>query len=238
MVNALRKTMISLQKQMQATLDSADPIAHPTAKGDVTESGWSSWMKKYLPSRYSVTSGFVIDCNGNLSDQIDIIVYDRIFSSPIFVNGNPVMVPAESVYAVFEVKQDANAEHIKYARNKAASVRRLERTHATIRHVDGKSQTSNKPILAGILTTRTDVEDYPTLVKKYNPTDSSPDELLNFGCSADGHGFLIEDKGTIFLPEENSLVNFLYRLLTKLQLQGSVAAIDYSKYLETMNSDD
>ena len=71
---------------------------------------------------------------------------------------------------------------------------------------------------------------------KYNPTNADSEIRLDFGCSADGHGFFCDGKTTDFLPSSNSLVNFLYRLLTVLQKQGSVAAIEYDRYLDTINT--
>ena len=60
---------------------------------------------------------------------------------------------AESVYAVFEAKQELTADYIRYAGEKAASVRRLHRTSLSAETIDGPSRA--KPlhhILAGILT--------------------------------------------------------------------------------------
>lgn len=236
MVNPLCDLADKLQKQMAAKLEVAEPIYHSGMRGDSYENCWINWMKTYLPSRYSVTKGKVIDCEGNMSDQIDVIIYDRIFSSPILVEDCPILIPAESVYAVFESKSDLSSGNIRYAQNKAKSVRVLKRTNARIRHIGGESETDNKPILAGILTKKSTIGDYNGEIEKYNPIGSDSEERLDFGCSADGHGFFINDKELDFLPADNSLVNFLYRLLMALQKQGSVAAIEYDRYLDTINT--
>lgn len=46
--------------------------------------------------------------------------------------GAVTIIPAESVYAVFEAKQAANADNLRQAHEKAASVRRLLRLSAPI----------------------------------------------------------------------------------------------------------
>lgn len=62
-------------------------------------------------------------------------------------------VPAESVYAVLEVRQEFNGANVAYAAEKAASVRKLRRTSAPIPHAGGKfDPIVPPPILAGILT--------------------------------------------------------------------------------------
>ena len=234
-MNSLSDIADNLQQEMQVKLQKSDPLDHPGMKGDLSENGWIDWMKDYLPFRYQVTKGKVIDCKGNMSDQIDIIIHDRNFSSPILVQGYPILVPAESVYAVFECKPDVSADNIRYAQEKAESVRKLVRTSANIRHIDGMSKTENKPILAGILTKRVSVKDYETEIIKHNPVDTDPLKRLDLGCSASGYGFFNDGKTLDFLPKDKTLVNFLYKFLTALQSQGSVAGIEYDKYLETIN---
>lgn len=235
-MNPLASIAEKLQKEMESKLALAEPVNHSGMKGDSYEDCWISWMRAYLPSRYSVSKGKVIDCEGHMSDQIDVIIYDRIFSSSILVENGITIVPAESVYAVFESKSDLSSENIRYAQNKAKSVRVLERTKAKIRHLCGDSETENKPILAGILTKKSSIADYNGEIMEYNPVSTDPVIKLDFGCSADGHGFFTDSKNIEFLPANNSLVNFLYRLLTALQKQGSVAAIQYDRYLDTINN--
>lgn len=60
-------------------------------------------------------------------------------------------------YAVFEIKQNLNKDHMEYAQEKAESVRSLIRSSAPIQHAGG--QYKPKPlheILAGVLTTKSD----------------------------------------------------------------------------------
>ena len=70
----------SMQNQMLASLSTQEFIKHPGTKGDATENNWISWMRRFLPKRYAVDKAFVIDSDGNLSDQIDIVIYDKQYS--------------------------------------------------------------------------------------------------------------------------------------------------------------
>ena len=109
-------------------------IIHPGAKGDVSELNWIQWLKDYLPKRYCVDKAFIIDCENNISDQIDVVIYDQQYSPFVFNQDSVIYIPAESVYAVFEVKKELNKEYIEYAEKKAGSVRSLHRTSAPIPH--------------------------------------------------------------------------------------------------------
>ena len=111
-------------------------------------------LRGFVPERYCVDKATVIDSRGGRSDSIDLVVYDRHHSPLVFEQQGFRYVPAEAVYAVFEVKQSLNAEYVAYAANKAASVRRLYRTSVAVTDIHGTTPVK-KPIhiLAGLLTT-------------------------------------------------------------------------------------
>src|SRR5882672_2058572 len=103
---------------------------HPGAKGEAFEREWRLLLRRYLPRRYRVSKGFVVDHRGQMSHEIDVIVFDRHFSPFILDHEGIRVIPAESVYAVMEVKPSLNASTFNYAGRKAASVRKLLRTRA------------------------------------------------------------------------------------------------------------
>lgn len=128
----------SLHKGIEARLTIARAaIGHPGSKGDASEAIWLELLETYLPRRYSVTKGHVCDSQNSFSEQLDVIIYDRQYSPLIFGFEGQKVIPAESVYAVFEAKQIIDANMLEYARNKIASVRRLHRTSLPVPHVGG-----------------------------------------------------------------------------------------------------
>ncbi len=130
-----------------------EAIKHPGTMGAVSEEVWLALLRQYLPKRYAVTSAHVVDSEGNFSDQIDVVVYDRQYSLSLFDFLGANVVPAESVYAVFEAKQEINAANIAYAKDKVASVRRLTRTSVQIPTASGHvAAVPVGHIVGGILT--------------------------------------------------------------------------------------
>src|SRR5690242_12125759 len=122
----LKEVFRGLQDQMEAKLTfNRRLIHHPGAKGTATELEWVSMLSTYLPRRYCADKAFVLDSNGRISDEIDIVIYDRQYSPFILHQNGVAFIPAECVYAVLEVKQTLSRKNIQYAQNKAASVRRL-----------------------------------------------------------------------------------------------------------------
>ena len=73
-------------------------IPHPGTKGAAAELHWLEMLNAYLPKRYQAESAFVLDHQGGLSEQIDIVIYDRQYSPLLFKEGPATYVPAESVY--------------------------------------------------------------------------------------------------------------------------------------------
>ena len=135
---SLSQLLSSLHEDIQHRLSTArKSFKHPGTKGDASEAIWIDMLAQYLPERYQVASAHVVYSTGNFSDQIDAVVFDRQYSPFIFTYEKQLIVPAESVYAVFEAKQTADANLVKYAQDKVASVRSLHRTSLPIPHAGG-----------------------------------------------------------------------------------------------------
>ena len=175
----------TLHTRIQGELQACRVLAHPTDKGDASEDVWLKLMQDYLPQRYRAEKAHVVDSNGKFSEQIDIVIFDRQYTPLIFELRGSMIVPAESVYAVFEVKQTANKAHIEYAQNKINSVRRLTRTSAPITHAGGVyAPQKPKHILGGFLALRSKATK-DTLHKNLSSLPPQyPHGKIDIGCVA------------------------------------------------------
>ena len=195
----LRELFSGLQNQMTAQLNTNRKyITHSGSKGDALENAWIDWLRKYLPNRYSVDKAIVIDSNGDTSDQIDIVIYDNWFTPFIFSQNGFHYIPAEGVYAVFEVKPDIadfskKMTNIEYAGRKIESVRKLKRTTTDIISV-GKLQEPRglTKIVGGILasTKSGEIKNNDTLEKHLKAQTNL--RSLDFGCIADYGSFYVD----------------------------------------------
>ena len=238
------------QQQMLSDFGLASSLNHPVDKGDATEEEWRKWFATYFPHRYKVDKACIIDHEGNCSEQIDVVIYDEHFSPTIFEMNGKKYIPAESVYAVFEVKQELNLEHIQYAQKKIDSVKSLKRTSAPIKTITGYNSCKPNEILGGLLTFKSGWvhENIQQNIKKsILQTTKHKEQQLDFICclsdfacaiqyiAEEGcfHGELIYmlKEVNIITDEENSPLIFTYfKLLRMLQNLGNAPAIDYSKY--------
>lgn len=232
---------MGLQEQMRAKLSlNRKILTHPVAKGDASELEWIDMLSSYLPNRYRTDKAFVIDCQGNVSDQIDIVIYDRHYSPFILKQNGASYIPAESVYAVIEVKPTLNSANISYAARKALSVRKLIRTTAPIVHAGGIIDKPKKPfnILAGILT----INGKCTNTLKEKLSKLPENSFLQFGCSLDHASFWFKNsnnRDVIFekSKQEEALIFFFLNLLSELQQIGTVSAINLKDYIEVLKGE-
>ncbi|CAD5262740.1 MULTISPECIES: DUF6602 domain-containing protein [Halomonadaceae] len=75
-------------------------IDHGPTVGTYRENLLQNSLRKHLPERYHIATGFI----HGFKKQIDLLIYDRIDYAPLFREGDLVIVPQESVRAVIEVK--------------------------------------------------------------------------------------------------------------------------------------
>lgn len=207
-----------LQKQMVAQLNTNKKfIEHPGSKGDALENAWIEWLRTYLPNRYSVDKAIVIDHKGNTSQQIDIVIYDNWFTPFIFSQNGFHYIPAEGVYAVFEVKPDLKGSvkvgnksipYITYAGQKIESVRKLKRTSVDM--INSGAIVTARPltkIIGGILASTNSIKKNSTIVSQLKSIEKLAS--IDIGCVVDYGSFYINYTG----EEEVNSKEFEKRIL-------------------------
>ena len=260
----LKELFGSMQHEMLASLQvNREFISHLGSMGDATEERWIEFLNTYLPDRYDVDKAIVIDAQGNVSDQIDIVVYDNLYTPFIFNKDGFKYVPAESVYAVFEVKQDLEG-NIEYAADKVESVRRLQRTSVDM--VSSGRVTKARlltKIIGGILTTTNSIAKQETIESHLRALKGY--RTLDMGCCVASGSFFVDYEeidverhdysGDIasnradiekvydsrkvttihFSKPEVSLFTFFLQLVSYLKSIGTVGAINVNAYLKAID---
>lgn len=207
----LKELFSGLQSQMISQLSTNRKfITHPGSKGDALENAWIEWLRNYLPNRYSVDKAIIIDHEGNTSHQMDVVIYDNWFTPFIFSQNGFHYIPAEGVYAVFEVKPDINGSatdgknYIQYACEKVESVRILKRTTTTMINsgITMKARPLTK-IIGGILAstnsfTHKDNNTIEKHIKAYSAFKG-----IDIGCIADYGSFFVDYEGEEDTNENN-----------------------------------
>lgn len=233
-IEFLRQAFKLEQDRLLASLRCSDRIVHKGDRGEVNERIFIDFLQSYLPNRYTVDKAMVLDSNGAVSDSIDVVVFDRQYTPILLDSAQHRYVPAEAVYAIFECKPTVNKTYLKYAGEKAASVRQLKRTSIPIPHAGGTYPA--RPlfdIVAGILAIDVEWTDNFGASFKKNHTALVGDERLDCGFAAAGAAFDTFDEGVHTICDgDNALARFAFRLLSKLQSLATVPAVDWMAYAQ------
>lgn len=82
------------------------------AAGNEVEQSVREYFRRMLPAKYYVTHGHLVDMNGSVSPQLDLIVADNFtLPSLMTTKDGTEYVPIETVYAIGEVKSTYYKSH-------------------------------------------------------------------------------------------------------------------------------
>lgn len=213
-------------------------LGHSSAMGEASQNVWIKLFENYLPERYRSRSASIVDSDGNFSDQIDVVIYDRQYSPFLLHADGQVVIPIEAVYAVFEAKQELRIQFVQYAQKKIASVRCLNRTSVKIPTISGVFVKKPQPILGGFLAL--DPGKRTTLAGALLTTlqGDQGDGRLDLGCIAALGTFGCDGADcTTAAEDKHAATSFLLELMSRLQACGTVPAIDYRAYAKWLRRD-
>lgn len=245
-IKFLRKAFASEQVCLKAKLDSSCRITHHGDRGEVNEQFFIDFLRSYLPNRYTVEKAVVIDSNGAVSHSLDAVVFDRQYTPTLLDNDKHRYIPAEAVYAVFECKPKIDKGYLEYASEKVKSVRRLHRTSVDISHAGGTYK-KKEPfhVIGGILASGLGWTD--GLGQHFENANNAlqGDSKIDCGFAASGYCFDTFDDGDLtqsyeytYGPKENALAFFIFRFLSKLQSLGTVTAVDWQAYANSLGGEE
>lgn len=231
-----------VQSEMLAHLAVGEAFEHPTSSGAATEQQWIALLNRYLPQRYRASSAFIVDADGLRSRQIDIAVYDNFYSPLLFPHDSGLHVPAESVYAVFEVKQILTRQWLYDAGKKAASVRALRRTSVGVIAAGSPRPAIRPPhILAGVLAvggvwSGSFERKLPQLLR-----GMPRPQRLDLGCVLRDGAFEVVPRprrrpDVRLSTPHDTLIFFVLRLLERLRAMGTAPAADLMQYVRELPS--
>jgi len=114
-------------QSMSARLEAAlEIIHHNPTRGTLAENLLRDLLSEFLPQRWGVGSGFVVDPAGQCSRQIDILIYDLFGRTPIYRDGSLVVATTRMARVALEIKSQLDADSIPEALTNIASVKMLD----------------------------------------------------------------------------------------------------------------
>lgn len=126
------------------------------SSGDEVEDLIREKISLFLPERFLVKQGHVVNAEGKVSNQLDIIIFDR-FNTPKFFESkdNTVFYPIESVLAIGEIKKTLRPKDlIEFGKKIKYLIEDMKRTLVSNSIYGGKL--NNNSTLSDMINMRTD----------------------------------------------------------------------------------
>ena len=120
--NELKSAVLKLEAEHNKSKN----LNHRGNRGTYRERLLDEILKQFLPKRYGIASGESFDCKGNRSKQLDIAIYDDMFSIS-FPYGESKLIPFESMYGCIEVKSKLDKKTMFESLENIASLKQLYR---------------------------------------------------------------------------------------------------------------
>lgn len=122
-IDAIRKTA----KRIEVEFEMSELVTHNLSKGIAREKIIKDCIRPFLPDAYGIASGECFDINGAVSKQLDVVVYDKLFSYVVPYTDDFIQFPFESVYGNIEVKSNLTGEELCKAVENIKSLKQLIR---------------------------------------------------------------------------------------------------------------
>ena len=115
-------------KQMRSDFEKArKAVNHPGLKGASFEETFRTFLREYLPRSLDVCTGVLVDSNGSVSRQLDVIISDSAKTPIFYRSGDIRVIPVECAYTVIEIKAYLNAKELDSIFQNMESVRNLKK---------------------------------------------------------------------------------------------------------------
>jgi hypothetical protein len=139
--------------RIAAHVEDSKLFTHMGDRGTFREAIISNFLRPFLPECYGLSGGEIFSSDGEQSAQVDIVIYDALFSTVLFRDAEKMLFPAESVFGLIEIKSELDSRDLEVAIDNILSLKRLPRASSDMMDLlpflrlnvgDGLSYTADK----------------------------------------------------------------------------------------------
>jgi len=148
--------MSLIDENMRRDFERASSIKHSGDKGNARENILRKFLKEsgYIPDKFGISDGssHIISSTGHISNQTDLLIYDKLNTPKLISIENIQYFPIESVYGIIEVKSNIDSKDTLYdALNKIKTFKSLRKSHSTAKKFGGMTLQFSSSLGFGIL---------------------------------------------------------------------------------------
>jgi hypothetical protein len=131
----LLQALKNVSKGINKEFEDSKLLEHSGEKGQFREEIIQTFLRPYLPECFGIGTGEVFSSSGETSNQIDIVIYDAIFSNVLFKNKKTSIFPCESVYGEIEIKSNLSIAELELSIVNINSLKKLEREESKMNNI-------------------------------------------------------------------------------------------------------
>ena len=105
--------------------DKHNKLRHPGEFGTYREGIVRDFLQSFLPQRLAIDTGFIVNSLGEVSGQIDLVIYDPSLTPPLESKNRQRFFPVETVIAAGEVKSDMRKKEFKDGLLRLAKIKEM-----------------------------------------------------------------------------------------------------------------
>jgi len=102
-------------------------LLHAGEYGAYREKICQDIIKACIPRKYTVSDGFIINSNNEISSQLDLIIYNENETPLIAINDKEMFFPVETIVGVGEIKSTLSTTELCKALIKLSNTKKLKR---------------------------------------------------------------------------------------------------------------
>lgn len=198
------------EKQLRAKLDEIrSTFAHMGNRGTQVENEFRGFLRQYVPSRYRVGHGEIIDRNCNQSHQVDVVVTneDHPFT---FNESDPSFFLVEGVAAAGEIKSVLTSTNLKETLSKAQQYKKLTiiPPAGAMMHAnpsDGARFYTTPPFFVFAFDSQMSIDSILTVAEQFDQVNYSPGYCVD-AIVVLGKGYVIDfgdGQGSLFIEYDD-----------------------------------
>ena len=124
-IDGFRSAFAQHAKELFRDDSKQNKLSHPGEFGTYREGIVRDFLQSFLPQRLAIDTGFVVNALGEVSGQIDLVIYDPSLTPPLESKNRQRFFPIETVIAAGEVKSDVNSDQFTDALIRLSKVKEM-----------------------------------------------------------------------------------------------------------------
>ena len=124
-IDGFRSAFAQHAKELFRDDSKQNKLSHPGEFGTYRERIVRDFLQSFLPQRLAIDTGFVVNALGEVSGQIDLVIYDPSLTPPLESKNRQRFFPVETVIAAGEVKSDVNSDQFTDALIRLSKVKEM-----------------------------------------------------------------------------------------------------------------